>query len=57
MLRELRIIDLRGNPITDLPACIAALPRLDKLDLRWVDTLVEPGWLSDLEQRGCVVYR
>jgi Leucine-rich repeat (LRR) protein len=54
---ELRQIDLRGNPLTELPACLAALPRLEKVDLRWVTMLVWPGWLDELEARGCVVYR
>jgi len=30
---------------------------LEKLDLRWVDTLELPDWCADLEARGCVVYR
>ncbi len=55
-LQELRQIDLRGNPLTHLPKAIAALPRLDKLDLRWV-TLVPPEWIATLEARGCAVYR
>ena len=56
-LRELRQLDLRGNPITELPEPLAALPRLEKLDLRWVTTLASPAWLTDLEGRGCAVYR
>jgi Leucine-rich repeat (LRR) protein len=55
-LQELRQIDLRGNPLTHLPASIATLPRLEKLDLRWVN-LPAPAWLSNLEARGCLVYR
>jgi hypothetical protein len=50
-------MDLRGNPLTRLPATIAALPRLEKLDLRWVSTLPAPEWIVNLEERGCVVYR
>jgi len=57
MLRELRQIDLRGNPLTDLPAAIATLPRLDKLDLRWVTTLAPPMWITTLEARGWLIYR
>lgn len=57
MLQELRHLDLRGNPLTSLPSAIAALPRLDKLDLRWVQTLASPPWLESLEGRGCLVYR
>jgi hypothetical protein len=53
----LRQIDLRGNSLTHLPAAIAALPRLEKLDLRWVATLIPPVWIADLEARGCLVYR
>jgi hypothetical protein len=40
-----------------LPTSIAELPRLEKLDLRWVPTLDFPAWLANLEARGCVVYR
>jgi hypothetical protein len=42
--------------LTDLPAGIGTLPRLEKLDLRWVTTLEPPGWFADLESRGCAVY-
>ena len=56
-MQELRQIDLRGNPLTHLPASIADLPRLEKLDLRWVGTLEFPSWLANLEARGCLVYR
>jgi hypothetical protein len=55
-LSELRLIDLRGNPIASLPAAIATLPLLEKLDLRWVEMLVLPPWIASLEQRGCLVY-
>jgi hypothetical protein len=50
-------MDLRGNPLTHLPAAIAALPRLEKLDLRRVTTLALPAWAASLEARGCAVYR
>ncbi len=40
-----------------LPNSIASLPKLEKLDLRWVDSLMDPEWLSVLEDRGCLVYR
>jgi hypothetical protein len=56
-LRELRQMDFRGNPLTHLPTTIVALPHLEKLDLRWVSTLVTPEWIVTLEQRGCLVYR
>lgn len=50
-------VDLGRNPLTHLPEAIAALPRLDKLDLRWVTTLPMPEWVDALEARGCAVYR
>ena len=56
MLKELRQIDLRGNPLTSLPNAMATLPRLEKLDLRWVNTLAAPAWIAELEARGCLVY-
>jgi Leucine-rich repeat (LRR) protein len=52
----LGLIDLRGNPLTHLPASIASLPRLEKLDLRWVN-MPPPEYIEDLEARGCMVYR
>jgi hypothetical protein len=55
-MQELRQIDIRGNPLTELPSTIATLPRLEKLDLRWVTTLELPVWIADLEARGCSVY-
>jgi hypothetical protein len=57
ILQELRQLDLRGNPLASLPIALATLPRLEKLDLRWVEKLDPPGWLSDVEARGCLVYR
>jgi hypothetical protein len=34
------------------------LPRLEKLDLRWVTTLeLEPEWVVAMEKRGCLVYQ
>jgi hypothetical protein len=36
---------------------IADLPRLEKLDLRWVSTLAPPPWIVSLEAGGCAVYR
>jgi hypothetical protein len=32
------------------------LPRLEKLDLRWVATLEPPSWFANLEAKGCAVY-
>ena len=55
-MRELRQIDLRGNPVISLPEGLTTLPRLEKLDLRWVTTWEPPQWFSDLETNGCVIY-
>jgi len=33
------------------------LPKLEKLDLRWVNSLPNLEWFEALEDRGCVVYR
>jgi hypothetical protein len=30
---------------------------LEKVDLRWIATLVPPPWFADLEARGCAIYR
>ena len=49
-LKELRQLDLRGNPLTRLPDGLAQLPRLEKLDLRWVETLGLPVWVERLEE-------
>ena len=56
-LGDLSVIDLRGNPLADLPASLARLPRLEKLDLRWTPTLPDLPWFDELEGRGCLVYR
>ena len=57
-LKELRQIDLRGNPIRSLPESTVALPRLEKIDLRWVTTLeLDKDWIARMESRGCVVYQ
>ncbi len=47
-LSELRQIDLRGNPIELLPDALLSLPKLEKLDLRWVNTLSPPAWFNTL---------
>ena len=57
LLEALRQLDLRGNPLERLPASLAALPRLDKLDLRWTNPAVDPALIGALESRGCLVYR
>lgn len=56
-LKELRQIDLRGNPLESLPDCMAELPKLEKLDLRWVSSLRAPKWLNAFEKAGGIVYR
>ena len=56
-LIELRQLDLRQNPICFLPDALLHLPKLEKLDLRWVSTVALPVWLSELEAKGCSVYR
>ena len=57
-LVELRASDnpLRTLP-DDLPPAVAALPLLEKIDLRWVANFESPAWFPDLEARGCLVYR
>jgi len=50
-------MDLRGDPLREVPESLSELPRLEKLDLRWVTAIAAPAWLADLEARGCVVYR
>ena len=49
-------LDLRANSLTILPASLGALPRLEKLDLRWNRIRPLPAWLERLEARGCSVY-
>jgi hypothetical protein len=38
-----------------LPSTLAELPKLEKLDLRWNTLDAIPGWVEDLERRGCAV--
>jgi hypothetical protein len=47
---------LRANQLTELPADMAELPNLEKLDLRWNKSLSIPKWIVILEARGCIVY-
>ena len=42
--------------MASLPPSLATLPRLDKIDLRWVTTLTPPAWFAELEARGCAIY-
>jgi Leucine-rich repeat (LRR) protein len=49
-------LDLRANQLTELPADIAKLPNLEKLDLRWNKSLAVPAWITELEKRDCIVY-
>jgi len=51
----LRQLDLRGNPLTNLPELLLDLPRLEKVDVRWVR--IDDEVLDRLEARGCLVYR
>lgn len=52
---ELRLDARRGNPFRELPPSLLDLPRLEKLDLRW---LAGRFAVADaLEARGCLVYR
>jgi hypothetical protein len=54
-LKKLRMLD-PWQPLAHLPGSIATLPRLEKLDLRWVDRLAPPERIANLEERGCAVY-
>lgn len=54
-LGKLGVLDLRGNQLDDLPETLRALP-LTKLDLRWNPLRARPPWLSELANRGCLVY-
>jgi len=56
-LSDLRHLDLRGNPLVELPVSIADLPALARLDMRWTPRLVVPPWLEILRARGVLVYR
>ena len=50
-------LDLRGNKLRALPSSLAALPQLEKLDLRWNKLTGEQPWIEELERRGCVALR
>jgi len=55
-LGELRVLDLRANRLAGaLPAWLAELPRLEKLDLRWNDWDDPPTWPA--LSPDCVVLR
>jgi hypothetical protein len=54
--RQLTHLDLRGNQLREVPAAVADLPRLGKIDLRWNGWRALPSWLGALEQRGCRIY-
>ena len=56
-LGNLAHLDLRANGLRSLPATIAELPRLKKLDLRWNREVGRPSWLEKMESRGCVIYQ
>ncbi|MBI3788678.1 MAG: hypothetical protein HY276_10550 [Ignavibacteriales bacterium] len=42
--------------MTSLPASLATLEKLEKLDIRWNQLSTHPSWVGMLEQRGCIVY-
>jgi hypothetical protein len=53
--RGWRGLDLRANRFRRLPDFVAALPCLEKLDLRWNPLDALPRWSEELERRGCMV--
>jgi hypothetical protein len=56
-LRDLRLLDLRANPLCALPDALADLPALQKLDLRWTPFFPKlPPVARHLRDRGCTVW-
>jgi Leucine-rich repeat (LRR) protein len=55
-LAELRDLDLRANALRDIPHAVAALPRLERIDLRWNPMDAIPATLEPLAQRGGVLW-
>ena len=47
---------IRGSALKQLSSSLTSLPRLEKLDLRWIP-LEPPAWFANLENRGCAIYR
>ena len=54
---KMALATLRGNKLRRLPASIAELPNLEKLDLRWNKLSGDDKWIQNLERRGCRVLR
>ncbi|SFK86490.1 hypothetical protein [Streptomyces pini] len=51
-------LHLHDNRLRTVPPWLGReLPALEKLDLRWNGTVVDPGLVGELERRGCVVLR
>jgi Leucine-rich repeat (LRR) protein len=49
------VLDLRANLLTALPASLAELRGLEKLDLRWNKLANLPEPAQRLQSAGCVV--
>ena len=49
------MLDVRANELTELPASLAGLRDLEKLDLRWKPLASKPRVAAALEARGCFV--
>jgi Leucine-rich repeat (LRR) protein len=49
------MLDLRNNRLREVPAWVAELPSLEKLDLRWNPLERPPEWVQTLDLRGCAV--
>ena len=54
-LPHLRVLDVRANGLTTLPAELADAPALEKLDLRWNRLTALPPVAKRLADRGCFV--
>jgi hypothetical protein len=55
-LTRLRALDLRANPLEALPASLARLPGLEKLDLRWTPFFPDlPPAAQAARDRGAIV--
>ena len=54
-LANLLELDL-SNKLKELPDSLLEIEGLERLDLRWNHELRIPGWLGELEEKGCIVY-